>query len=75
MSLKKLSGLETEAVERLKGAGIRTSTKLLDAAKTLRGRKELSRKTGLEAKELLRYANIADKLRVKGLGQVYAELL
>lgn len=75
MSLKKLSGLETEAVERLKGAGIRTSTKLLDAAKTLRGRKELSRKTGLEAKELLRYANIADKLRVKGLGQGYAELL
>lgn len=75
MSLKKLSGLETGVVERLRSAGIRTSDKLLDAAKSLKGRKELSRKTGIGPKELLRYANIADKLRVKGLGQGYAELL
>jgi hypothetical protein len=75
MSLKKLSGLETGAVERLRSAGIRTSGKLLDAAKSLKGRKELSRRTGIGPKELLRYANIADKLRVKGLGQGYAELL
>ncbi len=75
MSLKKLSGLETGVVERLRSAGIRTSDKLLDAAKSLKGRKELSRKTGIGPEELLRYANIADKLRVKGLGQGYAELL
>ena len=75
MSLKNLNGLESEVVERLRSAGIRTSGKLLDAAKSLKGRKELSRKTGIGPKELLRYANIADKLRVKGLGEGYAELL
>jgi hypothetical protein len=75
MSLKNLNGLESEVVDRLRSAGIRTSGKLLDAAKSLKGRKELSRKTGIGPKELLRYANLADKLRVKGLGEGYAELL
>jgi hypothetical protein len=75
MSLKNLNGLESEVVERLRSAGIRTSGKLLDAAKSLKGRKELSRKTGIGPKDLLRYANLADKLRVKGLGEGYAELL
>lgn len=74
-SLKKLNGLETDAIERLKSAGIRTSGRLLDAAKTLKGRKDLARKTGINPKQLLHFANLADKLRVKGLGQGYAELL
>ena len=75
MSLKKLNGLETDAIERLKSAGIRTSGRLLDAAKSLKGRKELARKTGINPMQLLHFANLADKLRVKGLGQGYAELL
>lgn len=75
MSLKKLNGLGADVIERLKSAGIRTSDKLLDAAKTLQGRRALARKTGIDPKHLLRFANIADKLRVKGLGQGYAELL
>jgi predicted RecB family nuclease len=74
-SLKKLNGLGADAVERLKTAGIRTSGKLLDSAKSLKGRKDLARRTGIEAKRLLRFANLADKLRVKGLGEGYAELL
>ncbi len=75
MSLKKLNGLGTDTIERLKSAGIRTSGRLLDAAKSLKGRQELARRTGIDAKRLLRFANLADKLRVKGLGQGYAELL
>ncbi len=75
MSLKKLNGLGTDAVERLKSAGIRTSGRLLDAAKSLKGRKDLARRTGIDPKRLLRLANLADKLRVKGLGEGYAELL
>jgi predicted RecB family nuclease len=75
MSLKKLNGLGTDAVERLKSAGIRTSDRLLSEAKSLKGRQELARKTGIDPKRLLRLANLADKLRVKGLGEGYAELL
>jgi hypothetical protein len=75
MSLKKLNGLGADAIERLKTAGIRTSGKLLDSAKSLKGRKDLARRTGIEARRLLRFANLADKLRGKGLGEGYAELL
>ena len=74
-SLKKLSGLAPDAVESLRGAGIRTSDRLLEAAKSARDRKALAVKTGLGPRELLRFANLADKLRVKGLGAGYAELL
>jgi predicted RecB family nuclease len=75
MSLKKLNGLGADTIERLKTAGIRTSDKLLASTKSLKGRKDLARRTGIEATRLLRFANLADKLRVKGLGEGYAELL
>ena len=74
-SLKNLDGLGPDVVESLKSAGIRTSVKLLEAAKSPRGRRELSDKTGIDQARLLRFANLADKLRVKGLGEGYAELL
>src|SRR5215475_7653325 len=60
---------------KLKAIGIRTSDKLLDAAKSLRGRKTLSEKTGIDEKCLLRLANKIDRMRVKGIGQDYADLL
>jgi hypothetical protein len=60
---------------KLKAIGIRTSDKLLDAAKSLRGRKTLAEKTGIDEKSLLRMANKIDRMRVKGIGQDYAELL
>lgn len=74
-SLKKLDGLGTDVIESLKSAGIRTSDKLLAVAKSPKGRKDLSSKTGIDPQRLLRFANLADKLRVKGLGHGYAELL
>jgi hypothetical protein len=74
-SLKKLDSLDREAVESLRSAGIRTSDRLLEAAKSGKDRKALALKTGIEPRKLLRFANLADKLRVKGLGAGYAELL
>jgi hypothetical protein len=75
ISLKKLDGLGIGAIESLRAAGIRTSDKLLEAAKSPKGRKALSEKTGIDPHRLLRFANLADKMRVKGLGKEYAELL
>ncbi len=75
LSLKKLDGLDAEVIESLKSAGIRTSDKLLDIASSPKGRKALSEKTGIDQQRLLRFANLADKMRVKGLGKEYAELL
>jgi hypothetical protein len=67
--------IQPEMVDRLKSIGIRTSDKLLDAAQSLRGRKQLAEKTGIDEKSLLRFANQIDRMRVKGVGRDYAKLL
>src|SRR5215471_7057134 len=67
--------IEGDEAKALKSAGIRTAEKLLEAAKSPKGRKLLSAETGLDGKKLLRWANIADKLRIKGMGRGYAGLL
>jgi len=73
--IKNLDGLDAEAVAALKSVGIRTTSKLLESARTSKGRKLLAEKTGIDEKRLLRFANMADRMRVKGLGADYAELL
>ena len=70
-----IDGVDSAAAAKLKAVGIRTSDKLLDAAKSLQGRKMLSEKTGIDESNLLRLANKIDRMRVKGVGHDYAELL
>jgi hypothetical protein len=72
-----LKSLEVTASEltALKNAGIKTAAALLEAAKTPKDRKVLSKKTGVDQKRLLELANRADRMRVKGLGKEYAALL
>lgn len=72
--LKSLDGTAAD-IASLKASGIRTTRKLLEAAKTPKGRKLLAEKTGIDARRLLEWANKADKMRVKGLGKEYADLL
>ena len=59
----------------LKPAGIRTTGKLLEAAKDPKGRKRLAVRINVDEKCILRWANMADRMRVKGVGEDYAELL
>jgi uncharacterized protein DUF4332 len=59
----------------LKSVGIHTTGRLLEAAKNPKGRKTLSAKTGIDEKCILRWANMADRMRIKGVGEDYAELL
>jgi predicted RecB family nuclease len=70
-----IDDINPETAKALKSAGIRTTEKLLEAAKSPKGRKELAARTELNEKVLLRWANIADKLRIKGMGKEYATLL
>jgi hypothetical protein len=59
----------------MKKIGIRTTEKLLETAKSPKGRQMLAEKTDICHKELLRVANMIDRMRIKGVGQDYAELL
>ena len=70
-----IAGIDPDMIGLLKSKGIRTTAKLLDAAKDPRGRKALSEKTGIDEKRLLGWANMADRMRIKGVGQEYASLL
>jgi hypothetical protein len=70
-----IAAIEPEAVATLKKAGIRTTARLLETAKDAKGRRKLAEKTGLAEKNILRWANLSDKLRIKGVGEDYANLL
>ena len=70
-----IDGIDDDAAARLKKAGVRSSGKLLEIASTVRGRKELAGKTGFAEKQLLCWANVADRMRIKGVSREYAELL
>jgi predicted flap endonuclease-1-like 5' DNA nuclease len=70
-----IDGIEADIAAKLKEAGIRTTGKLLESARNPKGRRVLAERTGLEEKKILCWANMADKMRIKGVGEEYAELL
>lgn len=60
---------------KLKEAGIGSLEKLLEACRTKKGRKELAEKADISEKLILKWANHADLMRIKGIGGQYSELL
>ena len=74
-SIEDLKSLGASVAASLKSAGIRSTGKLLEAAKDPTGRKALATRTGLNEKCILRSANMADRMRIKGVGEDYAVLL
>ena len=70
-----LQSLDPAAIAKLKSVGIRTSDKLLECAKDPKGRKLLAARTGFDERCILRWANLVDRMRIKGIGEDYAGLL
>ena len=70
-----LEAIDPDAVASLKKAGIRRTDKFLEIAKDPKGRRKLAEQTGLPEKTILRWANLSDKMRIKGVGEDYANLL
>ena len=70
-----IEGIDGEVAATLKSEGIRSTERLLEAARTVKGRKVLAEKTGFHEKQLLCWANVADRMRIKGISKEYAELL
>jgi hypothetical protein len=73
--LTDIDGIDSDIAVLLKSAGIRSSGSLLEAARTLPGRKALAKDTGIGERQLLRWANLADCMRVRGISREYADLL
>jgi predicted RecB family nuclease len=73
--LSAIAGIGPAMKAQLKAAGIRTTEKLLEASKTAKDRKILAEKLGVGEQTVLRWANLADRMRIKGVREPYAELL
>jgi predicted flap endonuclease-1-like 5' DNA nuclease len=70
-----IKGIGPLMADKLKKEGIRTTEKLLETAASAKGRKELAAKIGVDEKTVLRWANLVDRMRIKGIGEDYATLL
>src|SRR5450830_330675 len=70
-----IDGIDGDVAAVLKAVRIRSTERLLEAARTVKGRKDLAIKTGFDEKQLLCWANVADRMRIKGISKEYAELL
>ncbi len=73
--ISEIDGLPSFAAAKLKSLGIRTTDRLLEAARTVKGRKTLAAKTGISEQQLLEWANFSDYMRVPGMGKAKVALV
>jgi len=70
-----IQGIGPDAAQILKSDGIRTTTGLLRSAKTPKQRLKIAEKVGTDEQHVLSWVTAADRMRVKGVGWEYSELL
>src|SRR6201994_356091 len=73
--ISEIDGLPSFAASKLKAVGIRTTAALLEAARTVKGRKALAAKTGISEQQLLEWANFSDYMRIPGMGKAKVGLV
>ncbi|WP_249695697.1 DUF4332 domain-containing protein [Stappia sp. WLB 29] len=74
-SIDEIEGIGPAYAEKLQAVGIRTTEAYLERAKDPKGRKALAEETGIDDKRILKWANMADLMRISGVGEEYSELL
>jgi len=73
--IREIPGIGTDVAAILKKEGIRTTIGFLRVAKTPKQRLRIAAKTGTDTKRVLDWATACDRMRVKGVGAEYAQLL
>jgi predicted flap endonuclease-1-like 5' DNA nuclease len=74
-AIGKIKGMTAEIEAKLQAAQITKPEQLLQAGATPAGRKDLIAKSGVDGKLLLEFLNQVDLARVKGIGEVFSNLL
>ncbi|MCP1336344.1 DUF4332 domain-containing protein [Futiania mangrovi] len=74
-SIETIEGIGPAFGAKLKTAGITTTGALLKAGADPKGRKALAEKTGIDEAKIRDWCNMADLMRIKGVGEEYSELL
>lgn len=73
--IQDIEGIGPVTGDKLRAAGITDTDTLLARATTRAARKVLAEATGLTEAQVLKFANMADLYRVKGIGSEFAQLL
>lgn len=73
--LGEIEGVGPAYAEKLGAQGLKTTDDLLAAGASPKGREDLAAATGISGKLILRWVNMADFFRVKGIGEEYSDLL
>ena len=73
--IDEIEGIGPAKKEALAKADIATTDALLEKGADPAGRKAVAEASGLSEKEILKFCNMADLMRISGVGEEYSELL
>ncbi len=73
--IQDIEGIGPKYADLLGRAGITTTEKLLQAGGNRAGRKQLAQQTSINEKYILKWVNMSDLFRIKGVAGQFAELL
>ena len=73
--IEEIQGIGPAFAEKLTAAEITTTSDLLAKCCTSSGRDKVAEVTGLSTAQILKWANLADLMRVSGIGPQFSELL
>jgi len=73
--LEKIEGIGPVYALKLLEVGIKTTEDLLNQGKNRKAREDLAEKTGISSLLIMKWVNMADLMRIHGIGEEYSELL
>lgn len=73
--VEKIEGVGPKYAAKLAEAGVTHTDQLLEKAATRKGRKDLATASAIDETLILKWANMCDLMRIKGVGEEYSELL
>lgn len=73
--IREIPGIRTDIAEILKQDGIRTTNAFLRMTKTPKQRMKMAKKAGIDIQVVLAMATACDRMRIRGVGAEYAQLL
>jgi predicted flap endonuclease-1-like 5' DNA nuclease len=73
--ISNIEGIGPVFAQKLNESGIKTVENLLEKGATRQGRAALAKSTGIDDQKILKWVNMADLFRIKGVGPQFSELL
>jgi predicted flap endonuclease-1-like 5' DNA nuclease len=75
MKIEEVEGIGDQMGAKLRAVGINTTDDLLMAGASASGRDKVESMTGISGKQILKWVNHVDLMRIPGVGSEYSDLL